>query len=197
MNRGGAVDITMENDRYVVIWKRMQEEGLEYCTVSLKPVTMIQGRVICADADRCFVEYEVRCDELGCTSEVTVRFIHDEQIRTLKLERDAQDCWKVNGEAREDLTGAKDIDIGVTPSTNVLPIRRLKLDKGQQAEVTAAWLCFPQFTVQPLLQSYERTGDNTYIYRSASGYTAQLHVDANGVPMNYEDEWKALSKVHA
>ncbi|MBG9733653.1 putative glycolipid-binding domain-containing protein [Paenibacillus alvei] len=182
----------LKNDSYDIIWKRMQEEGLEYCKVSLEPVTMIQGRVICADTDRSFVEYEVRCDELGCTSEVTVRYTNEQQTRTLKVERDAQDCWKVNGEARDDLNGAKDIDIGATPSTNVLPIRRLKLEKGQQAAVTAAWVCFPQFTVQPLQQSYERTGDNTYIYRSASGYTAQLNVDQHGVVIDYADQWKAL-----
>lgn len=178
---------------YDVIWKRLEGEGLEYCTVTLQPATVIQGKVICADADRCFVEYEVKCDAEGGTEEVVVRYHEEQKIRTLRLERDHQDRWTVNGVVQDELTGAKDIDIGVTPSTNVLPIRRLQLEIGQCAEVMAAWICFPQFTVQPLLQSYEKTGDNTYIYRSIdSGYTAHLQVDANGVAINYEDQWKAL-----
>ncbi|MBG9795423.1 hypothetical protein ABD76_24370 [Paenibacillus dendritiformis] len=60
-------------------------------------------------------------------------------------------------------------------------------------DVSAVWICFPQLTVQPLKQSYERLEDNAYLYRSiASGYTARLEVDDNGIVLVYEDQWASL-----
>ncbi|MFL1675517.1 putative glycolipid-binding domain-containing protein [Paenibacillus dendritiformis] len=177
-----------------VIWRRIHGDGMEYCSHSFGTATRIEGKVICAEpGDRSFVEYTVSCDPDGCTREVYVRYEEPHQTRTLRLQRDDQNHWTVNGEPRDDLSGLKDIDIGVTPSTNVLPIRRMKLAAGEAAAVTAVWICFPQLTVQPLKQSYERLEDNAYLYRSiASGYTARLEVDDNGIALVYEDQWASL-----
>lgn len=167
---------------------------MEYCSHFFGTATRIEGKVICAEPDdRSFVDYTVNCDPDGCTREATIRYEEAHQTRTLRLQRDNRDHWTVNGEPRADLSGLKDIDIGVTPSTNVLPIRRMQLAVGESAEVTAVWICFPHLTVQPLKQSYERLEDNAYLYRSiVSGYTARLEADENGMILAYEDQWASL-----
>jgi hypothetical protein len=72
-----------------------------------------------------------------------------------------------------------------------LPIRRLGLEVGQEAEVKAAWLRFPSCKLEPLLQKYRRTGPNAYRYESAGGkFVADLQVDANGFVSLYPKFWQ-------
>ena len=65
------------------------------------------------------------------------------------------------------VAGCVDLDLNFSPSTNLLPIRRLNLSVGQEAAVRAAWLRFPSFILEPLEQLYRRVDATTYRYESA------------------------------
>src|SRR5205814_2718699 len=69
---------------------------------------------------------------------------------TLSL-HDALPIWEI-----EPVRGCLDVDLGITPSTNTLPIRRLGLAVGQAKEVRAAWIVFPELEVRLLTQTYTR-----------------------------------------
>ncbi|MGG4393816.1 putative glycolipid-binding domain-containing protein [Paenibacillus thiaminolyticus] len=72
-----------------IIWKRLQGDGMEYCSHFFGTATRIKGKVICAELDdRSFVEYTVNCDPDGCTREATIRYEEAHQTRTLRLQRD-------------------------------------------------------------------------------------------------------------
>lgn len=72
--------------------------------------------------------------------------------------------------------------LNFSPSTNLLPIRRLNLAIGQGAAVRAAWLRFPSFTLEPLEQVYRRIDPTTYRYESAGGrFVAELQVNDSGL----------------
>jgi hypothetical protein len=89
------------------------------------------------------------------------------------------------------VAGCIDIDLNFSPSTNLLPIRRLGLQVGEEASVRAAWLRFPSFRLEPLEQSYTRR-ETTYVYRNQdSGFTADLRVSPNGMVLDYEGLWIA------
>ena len=49
--------------------------------------------------------------------------------------------------------GCDDVDLGITPVTNTLPIRRLHLAIGETRAVTAAWLQFPDSERSRLLNT--------------------------------------------
>ena len=67
-----------------------------------------------------------------------------------------------------------------------LPVRRLGLGVGEAGAVRAAWLRFPSLALEPLDQTYTRTGPLAYRYSSAGGaFTADLAVDAAGFPTRY------------
>lgn len=83
------------------------------------------------------------------------------------------------------MAGCIDLDLNFSPSTNLLPIRRLGLAVGQEAAARAAWLRFPSFTLEPLDQRYRRIDAATYRYESAGGFAADLAVDAAGVVTRY------------
>jgi hypothetical protein len=87
-----------------------------------------------------------------------------------------------------------DIDLGFSPSTNLLPIRRLALNVGEEAEVRAAWLPFPSLVFEVLPQVYRREGERTYRYESRGGaFVRVLEVNAVGFVTSYPGLWQAES----
>ena len=89
--------------------------------------------------------------------------------RTLQIATESG-RWYENGRENQTVKGAVDIDLGWSPSTNTLPIKRLKLGIGQTSgEFMAAWVRFPDLTLQPLPQEYVRLADRQYRYSSRSG----------------------------
>jgi uncharacterized protein len=81
--------------------------------------------------------------------------------------------------------------LNFSPSTNLLPIRRLGLALGQEAEVKAAWLRFPSFTLEPLVQRYRRIDAAAYRYESAGGrFVSELRVNAAGFVIDYPSAWQ-------
>jgi hypothetical protein len=88
--------------------------------------------------------------------------------------------------------GCVDIDLGFSPATNLLPIRRLALNIGKEAEVRAAWLSFPALTFEVLPQVYRRVGETTYRYESGGGtFVRELQVNAVGFVTSYPGLWQA------
>jgi uncharacterized protein len=79
-----------------------------------------------------------------------------------------------------------DVDLNVTPATNTLSLRRLNLEVGASAEVVAAWVRFPELTVEPLWQRYTRIAEDRYGYESDGGFTSELRVDELGLVVSYK-----------
>lgn len=102
--------------------------------------------------------------------------------------------WQRNGLPAPELDGCTDIDLGISPSTNALPINRLGVPIGDSRQIRAAWVQFPQCTVEPAQQSYERLATTQYRYRSlSSGFTALIEVDDSGLPIDYSSVWRRVA----
>jgi uncharacterized protein len=103
--------------------------------------------------------------------------------------------WTVDGSPAPHLTGCEDIDLGFSPSTNLLPVRRLELPIGASMAVRAAWVRFPEFTTEVLEQVYTRLGQGRYHYESAGGrFQRDLVVDATGFVLDYPELWIAEAR---
>jgi hypothetical protein len=101
-------------------------------------------------------------------------------------------AWTRDEVRQPQVDGCLDVDLGFSPSTNTLPIRRLELRPGGRAPVRAAWLRFPGFELVPLEQEYRRESERRYIYESAGGrFRAVLEVDDAGLVTRYGDYWTA------
>src|SRR4029450_5847699 len=68
-----------------------------------------------------------------------------------------------------------DVDLSFTPATNTLPIRRLGLDIGEEAEIHVAWLVWPELSVERVLQRYTRLAGGRYRY-TQDAFEAELTV---------------------
>ena len=179
-----------------IIWRRnLDDRSLEECVVtSMSDGFGIAGDIIAAqDGAPLIVCYDIGCHKNWSAHFVTIEQRLGDTQRRLKLER-AGDSWLVDGIRDAQLDGCAEPDLGLTPATNALAIRRLGLAIGQAAEIRCAWIKFSALSVEPSLQRYERLGERDYRYTNvASGFTARVTVDALALPVDYENIWTRIA----
>src|SRR5262249_25348930 len=174
------------------VWKRHDLPGHEVCRVLQRDTGWeVAGvAVLVYERQACRLDYVVVCDLQWLTRSTVVRgWIGDQTINSTVV-RDADGQWELNGRLIEEVAGCSDIDLNFSPSTNLLPIRRLELAVGATAGVRAAWLRFPSFGLEPLDQTYTRVESERYRYESAGGrFVAEVTIDRMGMVIDYGDIW--------
>ena len=168
-------------------WRRSDEvEADEHCTLTLRDTGLsLVGTVLGAESGLPVrIEYRVLTDRAGMTTAVHVRDLRGFETRTIALERNAKGSWTVDAVAARGLKGCTDVDLGCSPSTNTLPIRRLGLATGTSQTIQAAWVRFPELTVIKTAQTYTRLDEFTYHYATGT-FEADLTVDDDGLVAEY------------
>ncbi len=183
-----------------VVWKSLLIDGADYC--SLWRTTegwLLKGTVVgvLKDKDRepMLAQYEIHCDENWLTHRVQVQRSIGSDIKSLSLNVESHGGWRSSDKELPALRGCDDIDLSVTPATNTLPIRRLNFQVGSSESLIAAWVKFPDLTIEPLSQRYTRLAGNTYRYESNTGFSADIVVDDLGLVTSYPGGWKRLAAV--
>jgi hypothetical protein len=170
-----------------VAWRRSdQAPADEHCTLTLRDGGLsLVGTVLGAEGGLPVrIEYRVMADGAGLTTAVHVRDLRGFKARTIALARDAKGGWTVDGTAAPALRRCADVDLGCSPSTNTLPIRRLRLGISASYTIQAARVRFPELTVVKAAQTYTRIDEFTYRYASGD-FEAELSVDADGLVTAY------------
>ena len=168
-------------------WRRSDEvETDEHCTLTLRDSGIsLVGTVLGAEGGLPVrVEYRVLTDRNGVTTAAHVRDLRGFETRTKTLERNSKGSWTIDGSAARTLRGCSDVDLGCSPSTNTLPIRRLRLAIGASHTSQAAWVRFPSLEVVKAAQTYTRLDEFTYRYASGD-FEAELNVDDDGLVAAY------------
>lgn len=171
-----------------ILWRRIDKSGHESaCVFAAEDAWHLRGSAVFEHGNQpCRLEYEVTCDSEWRTTRAFVQGWIGRLPVDLEIVRDDEQGWRLNGLPHPALAGCVDIDLNFSPSTNLLPIRRLDLNVGDTAEVRAAWLRFPSMTLEVLEQRYRRTGDTMYRYESvASGFACSLEVSEFGLVTHY------------
>ncbi len=174
-----------------VAWRRSDEvETDEHCTLAIRAAGLsLIGTVLGADGGLPVrIEYRVFADAAGLTTAAHVRDVRGFETRTIALERDPKGTWSVDGVVARGLKNCTDVDLGCSPSTNTLPIRRLRLAIGKTQTIQAAWIRFPELDVVKAAQTYTRLDEFTYRYASGD-FAAELTVDDDGLVAVYAD-WR-------
>ncbi len=86
-----------------------------------------------------------------------------------------------------------DVDLSFTPATNTLPIRRLGLAVGEEADIAVAWLVWPDLRFERAHQRYTRLAEDRYRY-TQDDFEAELTVDKEGLVLEYEGLWRAVAR---
>lgn len=180
-----------------VIWRRILDES-SFEQARLAPGAtgpVLSGTVLIAEAGAPLrVDYRIECEGWS-TRSVALTQTFGGSRTALRLDHDGAGRWWRDGAEAPALAGCTDVDLGVSPSTNALPINRLGLPVGAEATIRAAWVLFPSLEVNPAEQSYARLEPALYRYRSvASGFEATVAVDADGLPTDYSDIWRRIAE---
>lgn len=181
--------------RRIIMWRNTRTQGIERCVLADRDDGWeLTGLVLTPlDGQPAMVRYVVRTDRQWRTHSVEIECELPSGASALRLASDGAGAWWRDGQPLPDLAGCLDIDLGVTPSTNTLPIRRLDLPIGAGAEVAAAWVRFPELEVSRLDQRYDRLADDRWRYRSAS-FEADLAVDDFGLVRDYASVWQTIAQ---
>jgi uncharacterized protein len=179
------------------LWQWLQSPGLErFELLRTADEWLFRGTILTLVADTAAeARYEIACDSLFRTLRANVSVQDASGVRSLQITvKDGR--WHENGSENQTVEGAIDIDLGWSPSTNTLPIRRLALGRGRTSgEFIAAWVRFPDLTLQPLPQEYLRLDARLYRYSSRGGaFVADLTVDDDGLVLDYEGFWRRAEK---
>lgn len=142
------------------------------------------------------LRYTIDCDENWRTRAALIEGTASGSPVRVALATDGAGAWSRDGEPLPALAGAIDVDLGFTPATNTLPIRRLALAVGETRPVRSAWLRFPELRLEPLEQTYTREAERVFRYRAmvdGEPFVARLDTDAFGRVLRYEGLWEAES----
>lgn len=176
-----------------IVYRCIYLNGHEYCRAySDNEHWRLSGTaVFLRDNKPTRLQYEIECDTTWQTLNAKVLGQLGEDEIDLAIAVDPEKRWELNHEDQPNVLGCVDVDLNFSPSTNLLPIRRLNLSVGQQATVKAAWLRFPSFKLELLEQTYIRLAANTYRYESAGGsFSSELTVNEFGLVTNYPGIWE-------
>lgn len=181
---------------HTCMWRRLDVSGLErFELLKTSRNWVLRGTILVMEQNAAEARYEIMCDSGWRTRQAKVWLRDNHGEHSLSLgSKNAR--WQVNGKADKKLTGCVDIDLGWSPSTNTLPIRRVGLAVGEASgPVTAAWVSFPDLRVQTLPQEYRRLSENVFRYTSRGGaFQANLRVDEHGVVVLYEGLWERVER---
>jgi hypothetical protein len=176
-----------------ILWRRLDWPGHEAARLSSgNSRVLLEGTAVFArQGQPCRLDYRVTCDGKWQTLSAEIEgWSGDEQV-TIALRADTSRRWRLNGKPWSPVDGCDDLDLQFSPSTNLLPVRRLNLAIGEEAEVVAAWLRFPGFTLEPLRQSYRRLSPLRYRYRAGDSLEKELTFNRAGFVTRYPGFWEA------
>jgi uncharacterized protein len=177
-----------------ILWRGLFFPGHESCGLFSQGAEWhLQGTAVFSyEHQPCRLSYHIVCDAAWHTQSAQVEGWLGNTLVDIQIQTDSTEHWWLNEVQQSQVTGCTDIDLNFSPSTNLLPIRRLGLAVGEAAKVNAAWLRFPGFQLEPLSQQYRRLSEDVYRYESAGGqFVADLKVNPSGFVMEYPNLWLA------
>jgi hypothetical protein len=197
MNDGVATHPTITR----ILWRSAELESLERFTGARTPDGWrLDGLVVLPiDDEPAQISYRVDVDPMWRTRRADVVIDRHGHTRRVTFDADGAGAWTVDGAVADELAGCVDVDLGFTPATNTLSIRRLTeatatdtIAVGETRSLQVAWLPFPELDVRRNEQSYTRLAPDRWLYRSGD-FSADIAVDPDGYVLRYGDAlWTAV-----
>src|SRR5712692_10269418 len=136
---------------HVRVWRGLWWNSLEHFSLENKLTGhVLEGFIVGIMEKKPFnLHYRITCDSKWQTRQAEITTTHGQERKQLNLVVDKKNRWLQDDHELARVRGARDIDINMTPSTNMLPIKRLHLGPGKSGEITTAWVQFPKMTITP------------------------------------------------
>jgi hypothetical protein len=195
-----------------LFWERRDTAGAEHALINASSGLHAQGTALAVDPIPYTCRYELRTGPDWVTAHLDVTAEGAGWSRNLRLEL-AAGRWRATTAERGNLDavlsaaghagagfpgiedpdrlfGAFDVDLGGSPLTNTLPVRRLGLhqaqgrDAGAAHRLSVAWVLLPSLEVVQADQIYTALPDGRVRYASET-FSADLTLDDEGFVIDY------------
>jgi len=197
--RLGHVWTGTDAERWEVVQLELSDDGVQ-----------ATGTQVGVDPEPYRLDYDLDARTGFITRSLDVRVMAERWSRRLLLRHDGVGGWSWDvqeqgtcelpapGAAAElagELTPARDCDLGLSPLTNLLPVRRHRLRQpGTRIDLVVVWVSVPDLALYPYRQRYEhvRSHDQGSTVRFVDlgltpGFVADLELDADGLVHSYPD----------
>ncbi len=182
-----------------LIWEQLVEKGLEHLVLEQDKAIVADSLALgVIDGTAYRITYQILCDLSWRVERVRVEDLLGDKARVI-IQNDEGIWSNENDHPIEALKGCTEVDIRITPFTNTLPIRRLKMALHESREISVVYFSLPDLTVSRLDQKYtflsQGKDHSVYKYESLnSGFTRDIKVDADGLVIDYPGIFKLVSK---
>ncbi|TAH36370.1 MAG: hypothetical protein EYC70_11245 [Planctomycetota bacterium] len=176
-----------------ILWRRLDSPGHDACRLLGSDAGwQIDGvAVFPHEGMPACLSYQVTCDRAWRTQQGQVHGWLGGQAVRFSIARTSGGTWTLNGAVISGLHTCVDLDLGFTPATNLLQIRRLALTEGQSADAPVAWLDVAAGTLDLLQQRYECRSQSSYWYQAPRfDYAGLLEVTPDGFVRRYPGLWE-------
>jgi hypothetical protein len=170
------------------VWQGLDEWRLEVARVRFAGESLAATGVQFATGEDPYrLQYSLQTRDGFVTSSFAIEVEGSEGRRSLEL-------------TEMDLGDALDCDLGLSPLTNLMPIRRgdLHVREGS-SEITVAWISVPELNVHAARQRYTHLRPGLVRFRSLDGefegFEADLEVDDDGLITHYPDLARRTSEL--
>lgn len=180
----------------VMLWQRQDEPSIEYMRFEQREdgIQFDGTLVLDLEGTPARITYRVECTPDWKTRRAEVTQERSGETSQFVIHVDDEQRWYRDSELLEPFTGLTNIDLSVTPATNLLALRSINLEIGQTAETSAVWVVFPELELKRLDQHYTMIDATHYRYEAPSiDFEATLEVDDFGFITQYGDLWKAIA----
>lgn len=171
-----------------ILWTGREYYSLENCLVEITSAgATVTSTIIGSYEESIYkVEYQIETNEYWETVLLEINFQHNSKTEVLKFEGDGKGNWLYNGKKAEQFKGCIDVDIPLTPFTNTLPIRRLKLSQNQAREIRVLYCDLLGTQIKPVHQRYTCLSKSEYHYENVpNDFEATIQVDDLGLVVDY------------
>lgn len=171
-----------------LLWTGQFYNSLENCYVSISDESVnVNSVIIGTYNNKIFrVEYMIRTNKNWETILCEVKSLFANEMNHLHLESDGKGNWIMNGEPASQFNGCIDIDIPLTPFTNTLPIKRLKLLENEKQLIKVVYIDILEAQIKALQQQYRKLSLTEYKYENVpNDFEAVITVDESGLVVNY------------
>ena len=179
-----------------IFWRRLDAPGHDACRLERHGESwQLDGAAVFQHTDGrpARLDYRVCCDKAWHTKWGRVRGWVGAAAVDFAIARNARGDWTLNEEVVPEMAHCIDLDLGFTPATNLVQLRRLNLQNGESADVPVAWIDLDGDSLAAVAQRYKRHGDGEYAYESPRfEYKDTLKVGAEGFVTRYPGLWESV-----
>ena len=180
-----------------LVWRSKGYLSLENCTAMITNTGSEISSVIIGVAEQKIfnIEYKLNINPHWETEQAEIKSTIEGLTKSFIFNSDGKGNWQQNGHTLEQFDGCVDIDIPLTPFTNTLPIKRLKLQIGQAQLIQVVYLDLLRDDIKPVTQKYARLSNREYKYENVpNDFEAVITVDELGFVLDYPTLFERIAR---